>query len=82
MRLLFLYTFILASGATIDAEMEAVNPQGYKPVRSMQECERLADEQAGRFRQSFAVSDNGMFVDVVIHCEKRRAVRQSRRMKK
>ena len=78
MRLVFLYAFILASGASIGVEKEAANPQGYRPVRTIQECERLAGEQAARFRECFKASGNGILVDVVIRCEKRRAARQPR----
>ena len=72
MKFLFLYSFLLASGQTLEAERQAVDPARHRPVRTMQHCEQLAMEQAERMREAFRVSTNPMFQDVIITCEKRR----------
>ena len=76
MKILFLYSFLLASGQTLEAEKIAVDPARHRPVRTLHECERIAAAQAERFRMAFATSENGIFVDVTITCERRGAQRR------
>ena len=76
MRIFLLYAFLLANGESLTAEREAANPQGHRPVRTLHECKRIAAAQAERFRMAFATSENGIFVDVTITCERRGAQRR------
>lgn len=71
MKILFLYSFLLASGQTLEAEKIAVDPERHRPVRTMQHCEQLAMEQEARMREAFRVSTNPLFQDVTITCKKR-----------
>ena len=70
MKMWLIYTFILASGQTLDAVRPAVD-DGYRPVRNAQRCEQLAAEQAERMRAVFA-RGNGIFQDVVIDCRRKK----------
>ena len=69
MKIVMIYTFLLASGQTLDAVRPAVDPAGYRPVRTVQRCEELAMEQEERMRAVFA-NGNGMFQDVTIQCRR------------
>ncbi len=71
MKIVVVYAFLLASGQTLEAERQAVDPTGHKPIRSMQQCEEMVMEQAIRFREAFATSSSPMFQDVTIRCERR-----------
>lgn len=71
MKWILIYTFLLVSGESVEAEMPAADPAGHRPVRSLAQCERIAQEQASRMLQSFDAAENRIFVDVRIRCERK-----------
>ena len=76
MKWILIYTFLLASGETVEAEMPAADPARHTPVRSLAHCERIAQEQAFRMLQSFDEAQNRVFADVHIRCERKVARRR------
>ena len=72
MKNFVVYAFLLASGKTLEAEQLAYDPRGHKPVTTITRCNHLARDQERRMRHAIEISENGIFRDVKIRCEKRR----------
>ena len=65
--LLFLFTF--ADGRQIEARQDATHLEEYRPVKTLEQCQRVAFEREARMNRGF-VDNPGIIQNVLITCQK------------
>ena len=66
---ILVFLFTLSSGEQVTATQDATHLEEYKPVKTLEQCQRVAMEREARMNRGF-VDHPGLVQSVTIHCRK------------
>ena len=76
---ILIFMFTLADGRQIRATQDATHLEEYRPVKTIEQCQRVAMEREGRMNRCF-IDNECLVKNVLITCKK--ATRKHKRKKK
>ena len=77
---ILLFAFTLATGEVLHSEQPATHLHAYRPIHSVEECERAAAVREARMNAGF-VDHPGPVSSVTIHCRKAKPAKKRRKGK-